>query len=469
MKPELELSDFITSLVSADATDATLETARRVLLASVGAGIAGASEDGISQLRKLLGARGGAHEARTFVFGTRLPAHAAAQFNGTLCRALDFCDALAPGAHLGSSVIPAAFAAAELVGGCSGAELLAALVVGCEVGARFNLTESMYDGFDPTGVAVVFGSTAAAARVLGLSAKQTTSALGLALNRCGGSFQSNIDGTLAVRVIQGWVAQTGVECAQLAAAGITGPENFLTGAYGYAHLFGRGRLDAASLTASLGREWRMNEIVFKKYPSCGATQGLTELTLGLVARHDLAPERIERVDIRLNPYCHRLVGGDFRVGDNPRVNAQFSAQYCAASAIARGSASLRHFRPGEIADATVQQLIRKVQCTGDRDLDARGHTAVDVTIATRGGVEHFAQLDIAPGFPGNALSSGQHAERFNDCMDYAEHRLPARQVDAFLDGVARLGELPDARILVDCLIAPAASSEPHVDIERTEI
>ena len=457
MTAEIELSDFVASIGAADVPDAALQTARRVLVASVGAGIAGAGEDGIAQLRELLGSRGGAPEARTLVFGATLPAHAAAQFNGTLCRALDFCDALAPGAHLGSSVVPAAFAAAELAGGCSGAELLAALVVGCEVGARFNLTESMYDGFDPTGVAVVFGSTAAAARLLGLSVKQTMNALGLALNRCGGTFQSNIDGTLAVRVIQGWVAQTGVECAQLAAEGITGPQNFLTGVYGYAHLFGRDRLDPASPTAALGCEWRMNEIVFKKYPSCGATQGLTELTLGLVAEHDLVPELIDRVDIRLNPYCHRLVGADFRIGDSPRVNAQFSAQYCAASAIARGSASLRHFRPDEIAEATVQQLIERVRCTGDRALDARGHTAVDVTIATRDGDEHFAQLDIAPGFPGNALSSEQHAARFNDCIDYAKYGLPVPQVDAFLDGTARLGELSDARNLIDCLIAPAAA------------
>jgi 2-methylcitrate dehydratase PrpD len=203
----------------------------------------------------------------------------------------------------------------------------------------------------------------------------------------------------------------------------------------------------------------MNEIVFKKYPSCGATQGLTELTLALVAEHDVGLERVARVDIRLNPYCHRLVGGEFRVGDNPRVNAQFSAQYCAASAIARGSASLRHFRPSEIADATVQELIERVKCIGDRDLDARGHTAVDVAITTRDGDEHFAQLDIAPGFPGNALSSEQHAARFNECIDYAEYRLPVPQVDAFLDGVARLDELSDARKLIDCLIAPAASSD----------
>jgi 2-methylcitrate dehydratase PrpD len=120
-------------------------------------------------LRQLLLSRGGTGQARSLVFGDRLPAVAAAQLNGTMCRALDYCDAMAPGIHIGSSLLPAALAAAELRGGCSGAELLAALVVGNEVGARFNLSEAQYDGFDPTGVAIVFASTAAACRVLGLT------------------------------------------------------------------------------------------------------------------------------------------------------------------------------------------------------------------------------------------------------------------------------------------------------------
>ena len=102
-------------------------------------------------------------QARTLVFGDWLPAAAAAQLNGTLCRALDFCDAMAPGPHIGSSLVPGCFAAAELRGGCSGNEFLSALVVGCEVGARFNLNESQYDGFDPTGVAVVFAARPAPA------------------------------------------------------------------------------------------------------------------------------------------------------------------------------------------------------------------------------------------------------------------------------------------------------------------
>ncbi|MDX1518347.1 MAG: MmgE/PrpD family protein, partial [Woeseiaceae bacterium] len=297
-------------------------------------------EAGIAELHELLQRRGGAAQARTIVFGTWLPAHAAAQFNGTLCRALDYCDALEPGSHNGSSVVPAAFAAAQLAGSCSGATLLEAIVVGCEVGARMRLTEAMYDGFDPTGVSVVFGATAAAAHILGLSSAQTVHALALAFNRCAGSFQSNIDGSLAVRIVQGWVAQTGIECAELALAGITGPQNFLSGIYGFAHLYGRDVLDPLAVVARIGRQWHMDRITFKKYPSCGATQGMTELSLGLVKEQALTPADVESVEVRINPYCERLVGGDFEPGANARVDAQFSAKYCVANAIVRKASTL---------------------------------------------------------------------------------------------------------------------------------
>jgi 2-methylcitrate dehydratase PrpD len=402
--------------------------------------------------------RAGRPEAHTFIYGDRLPAHAAAQFNGTLCRALDYCDAMAPGAHFGSSLTPTAFAVAELVGGCRGNEFLAALIVGCEVGTRLNLTESMYDGYDPTGVAVVFAATATAARILGLSASQTLNALGLALNRCGGSFQSNVDATLAVRVIQGWAAQAGVECAQLAQAGITGPPNFLSGIYGYCHLFGRDRLDPQTITSGLGDEWRLNSMVFKRYPSCGATQGMTALTLQLVHELNLRPEGVAEVEVRLNPYCHRLVGHPFEAGDNPRVSAQFSAQYCVANAIVRRSSTLHHFRPSETAAPDIRGLLGRVRCVGDEALDARGHSAVDVTVTTAEGRSHSRRLDIAPGFPGNDLTDEDHLTRFRECMAYAAYPLPAESVRTFLESVARLSSLPDARDLIRPLIVPTAAS-----------
>jgi 2-methylcitrate dehydratase PrpD len=96
MSPEAQLARFVCRVqppqLSADAARIT----RLVLLAATGTGIAGAAEDGIEGLRRLLLSRGGREEARTLVYGDRLPAHAAAQLNGTMCRALDYCDAIAP-------------------------------------------------------------------------------------------------------------------------------------------------------------------------------------------------------------------------------------------------------------------------------------------------------------------------------------------------------------------------------------
>jgi 2-methylcitrate dehydratase PrpD len=456
MDIENQLADFVVTLQAQDIPEPALRTTRLLLLAACGAAVAGSGEDGIAALRDLLLESGGTGQARSLIYGDRLPAHAAAQLNGTMCRALDYCDAMAPGVHIGSSLVPAAFAAAELQGGCSGAELLAALAAGAELSSRLNLSESQYDGFDPTGVAAVFGATAAAARIMKLTPLQTLHALALAFNRCGGSFQSNIDGSLAVRLIQGWVAQTGVVCAQMAQRGLTGPVHFLSGVYGYAHLYGRGRLDLAALGQGLGRDWRLTKMMFKKYPSCGLTQGLTEVTLALVEAFDLRPEDVRAVQVRLPPYAFKLVGHGFQMGENPRVNAQFSAQYCVANAIMRRGSRLTHFRVGEIADADLQTLLARVRVIAEPTLDARGHTAVDVAVTTVDGRVHERGLDIAPGFPGNELSEAQQLARFHDCMGYAARPLAQASVQAFLDGVQALPKLTDAPSLMDALIAPKA-------------
>jgi 2-methylcitrate dehydratase PrpD len=223
MDTERRLADFVCQLQPGQVPADAQRIVRLLLLSAAGTALAGAGEDGIEPLRALLLECGGAAQARSFVFGDRLPAASAAQLNGTMCRALDFCDAMAPGIHIGSSLVPAALAAAELAGGCSGGEFTAALAAGAELSSRLNLSEAMYDGFDPTGVCVVFAPTAAAARILKLTPQQTHHALALAFNRCAGSFQSNSDGSLAVRAIQGWVAETGVSCAQMAQRGLTGP------------------------------------------------------------------------------------------------------------------------------------------------------------------------------------------------------------------------------------------------------
>ena len=448
---EQNLAQFICSLKAEQVPLAAKRIVRLMAMAVIGTGVAGAGEDGIAALREMLLEAGGAPQATTFVFGDKLPAAAAAQFNATMCRALDFCDAMAPGPHLGAAIFPAALAAAELMCGCSGAEFFAALAAGAETTSRFNLSEAQYNGFDPTGIAVVFGAAAAASRVMQLTPDQTHHALALAFNRCAGSFQSNVDGSLAVRVIQGWVAQAGVQCAQMAKRGITGPVNFLTGHYGFAHIFGRGTLDPQTVVGGLGEEWRLTRMVFKKYPSCGVTQGVTELALSLVETQGLKGEDILKAEVRLPPYAHRLVGHAFAPGANPRVDAQFSAAYCVANAFVRGSSRLQHFTPAEVANAEVRSLISRISVLADPAMDARGHTAVDLDVTTRSGQIYKRALDIAPGFPGADLTDAQHEARFRECMAYAPRPLSDGQRDQILAVLQDLPGLADVRGLAGLL------------------
>jgi 2-methylcitrate dehydratase PrpD len=322
------------------------------------------------------------------------------------------------------------------------------------VAARINAV-SAYDGFDPTGVCSIFATAAIAGRILPLSSKQMLDALALAFNKAGGSFQSNIDGALAVRVIQGFVSQGGVICAQLARKGITGPKNFLEGIYGYFHLYAKDKYDPASITRELGERFEMNKTLYKKYPSCGGTQASTEAILGLMAEHPFAPEDVAQVDIKVPPYSFRLVGAPFHIGDNPKVNAQFNIQYCVANALLRKSSKLHHFDESSIRDPKILEMTQKIFVTPDPGLDPENlgfSLAAHVKVKTKNGIVFSKAVDLPRGMPGNPLSKGEHLERFRDCVGYAERALPESNREKIISMVGRLEEAKDVRSLIPLLL-----------------
>ena len=448
METERKLVEYICTSNFGDIPPEPLGVVKNMVLTVLGTTIAGAQAEGCEPLVDLYRGLGGTAEATILNYGGKIPAENAALVNGVMARALDFCDAVEPGLHIGSSVVPAALAAAELAGPCSGQNFLAALALGAEVAARLNLTEAAYDGFDPTGVCAVFAAATAAAKILQLDPGETWNALALAFNKSGGSFQSNIDGSLAVRVIQGWVAQSGVSCARFARAGITGPKRFLEGVYGYFHLYGKNLLNPEGAVTGLGEKFKLQNLMFKKFPSCGGTLGSTEVILSLIEENRLEPEMIDHIDVTVPPYIHKLVGHEFQIGDNPRVNAQFSIQYCVANALIRKSSKLHHFEESSIRDPDIMPLAQKVRVISDPALDARGHTALDMQVFTTSGDTYLKKMDIAPGFPGNPLTHAEHEERFWDCMNFTARPVERPSAEKIISLVTRLEELEDIRILI---------------------
>ncbi len=452
METERILVDYVCGTGFGDMPEAAVKVIKNQVLAVLGTTIAGASAEGCETIVAMEKEAGGKAEASILIHGGKVPADRAAFVNGVMARAVDFCDVIAPGAHIGSAVISAALASAELVGGCTGADFLAAVGAGTELAVRLNLNEAQYDGLDPTGICVPFASTAAAAKILNLSPVETWNALALAFNRCGGSFQANVDGSLAVRVIEGWVAQTGVTCARLAQHGVTGPANFLEGVYGYFHVFGRDQLAGQAITSDLGTTYELQKVIFKKYPSCGVTQICTDVILTLKKEHGLLADNVEHIEIAVPPYTHKLVGHPFTIGSNPKVNAQFSIRYCVANALVRGSSKLEHFEESFIRDPAILELAQKIEVISDLAMEARGHTPLDMRVLTKDGNEFMRKMDIAPGFPGNPLTQKEHLQRFRDCVGFATRPLPEENVDRIIADVENLEAVRDIRSLVPLLL-----------------
>jgi 2-methylcitrate dehydratase PrpD len=451
MNTEERLIEWIGDAHMEDFSVGALRTVRDQFLTIVGTTIAGSTEDGCEEIVRFYRELGGKGEATILIHGGRIPAHDAAFVNGAMARALDLCDSTAPGPHIGAALITAVLAASELKGGATGRDFLEAVTIGNEVAVRMNLSEAAYDGFDPTGICVIFGVAAATSRILGLSRQETWNALALAFNRCGGSFQSHIDGSLGVRFVQGWVAQGGLLCTRLAQHGITGPRNFIEGVYGYLHLYGKDLFTGSQVVADLGNCYRLERMVYKKYPSCALTQGPTDVILKLMAEEGISAGDINEIEITVPPYTHKLVGHEFEAGANPRVNAQFNIRYCVANALIEGSSQLEHFGEEKIRHGQAAGLSKRVKVIPDKTLEARGHTPMDMRITLMDGRQLFKGIDVGPGFPDNPLSREDHRKRFDDCMAFARKPLAAEKAAAIAAMIEDLEGINDVRDFVRLL------------------
>ncbi len=452
MKVERRLARYLSKATFEDLPQEPVAVVKNMILTILGTTIAGADEQGCEALAALYGELGGKEESTVLIRGGRLPAEHAAFVNSYTARAVDYCDAMAPGMHIGASAVPTALSAAELGGGCTGKEFLNALVLGTEIATRLNLTESAYGGLDPTGVCAIFAATTVACKILHLNENETLNALALAFNRSGGSLQSNIDASLAVRCIQGWASQNAMTCARYARLGMTGPGNFLEGVYGYFHLYARDEVPPDAVLEDLGERFGLQQVVFKKYPSCGLTQGCTEAVLKLEKEHRIDPEGVDRIEVRVPPYTYHLVGSPFETGENPRVNAQFSIQYCTANALLHHESKLQHFDETSINDSKVRALVERISVVIDEGTEERGHTALDMHVFMRGGQTYLGKVDIAPGFPGNPLTKEDHEKHFRDCIDYSRRSFTKDKAEEIITTTKRMEEMKDARNLIPFLL-----------------
>jgi 2-methylcitrate dehydratase PrpD len=224
-------------------------------------------------------------------------------------------------------------------------------------------------GFHPTAIYGTMGAAAGVSVALGLNAKQTVDALGIAGSFASGIIEYLAEGTWTKRMHPGWAAQSGIRAALLARAGFTGPRTVFEGVHGLFHGFAHtteGEYDA--LTGDFGSRWVTDTLAFKPYPCGTMAQPYIDCARRLATRGIRAEDVAEIVCEVAEGTVHRL-WEPLADKQRPRNGyaAKFATPYLLSTGFVHGGVGLGAFTESAIRDARVLALAAKVKFVIDPD------------------------------------------------------------------------------------------------------
>jgi 2-methylcitrate dehydratase PrpD len=425
------LARFILSTRYEDLPDTVRHEAKRTLLNWVGCAIGGSPQETVGNAIAALAPFTGSRQATLFGRVERMDVLNAALVNGISSHVLDFDDTHAEtGIHPAAPIIPAILALAEHRP-LGGRDFVAALVAGVETECRIgkSVSPSHYEiGWHITGTAGVFGSTAAAGKLLGLNEQQMAWALGLAAAQPVGL--QEMFGSMTKSFHPGKAAQNGLTAALLASKGFTASEHALEAQRGWLNV-----MSTARNYAALSNEgWEIMHNSYKPF-ACGlVVHPVIDGCIQLRNRNRLTADMIERVELGVHPRVMLVTAiKDPKTG----LEGKFSVYHAAAVALVDGAAGEQQFSDESVRVPAIVDLRKRVVPTVDtavRKEQAR------IAIVLKNGERLTMFIEHAVGSVENPMSDRQLEDKFRGLADGV---LPAAQAGEVIDLCWRADTLAD--------------------------
>ena len=305
--------------------------------------------------------------------------------------------------HPATVVFPPAVAVAQALG-ASGPQLLAASVVGYEVGIRVGefLGRSHYRVFHTTGTAGTLAAAAAVGHLLGLNAQQMQHALGSAGTQSAGLWEFLRTAADSKQLHTAHAAAAGLMSAYLAKDDFTGAADILEGPQGMAAGMSSDA-DPSRLVDGLGTRWATAETSFKYHASCRHTHPAADALLHVMQTHGLQLADLAKVVTHVHQGAIDVLGPVVR--PTTVHQSKFSMGTVLALVAQFGHAGLTEFDRDFLSTATVA-LRDKVEMALDAEVDAAypKRWIGKVTVTTTDGRVLHGRVDEPKGDPGNTLS-----------------------------------------------------------------
>lgn len=361
-----EVAQFAAEYSASALPSAAVERTQLVLADSIAAIVGGSAEPEIGALaRQYCSMRTG--PAAVLGTGLKTDPGQAALLNGSAGTFLEmdegnqFCKG-----HPGIHTIPAVLAAIPSID-TAGIELLAAIAIGYEVGARVGTATRLRPAMHPHGTWGAICAAVGAARLRRFDAAHMRSVLNIASNMClASSRPTMLEGGTVRNVYAGISGQLGLLSCDLVETGFTGEHD------GIANVFGRivsDRFDTGVMAEQLGHRWEVTRNYFKLHSCCRYNHATLDALEMIIESHPQisGTDNIHEIRVRTYAFAAEMAG------QSPQntLAAKFSIPFAVATRLINGSSGVASFTWDAVRSSDVQRLAKRVFIQEDPDMSAR--------------------------------------------------------------------------------------------------
>ena len=439
-----ELAHLVADTSRATIPEPVRAHARLVLLDTVGVILAGSLQPEVAAVRARLTATGGAGAT---VYAPGWPAtdpRTAALLNGLAGRSIELCEGHRfVSCQAAVQVLPTVLASAEWLDR-SGAEALAALVLGYEVAARLGAGLTARPIAHQNGQAPLLGAVAAGARLRGLTAPQASLALRIgAILVLTPGYTNAVAGATALNVAGGMSGFAGALAPELALAGVAAQPDAIEEAF--SQLVGDGFRPEA-VTEGLGRRWEIARNYFRLRACCNPIYAALDALEDILAEHRPRPESIERIDVA----TYRFAANMREPEPANYFAAKYSLPHAAAALVLRGNVGYHAFTEDAVRDPAIAALRRRVVVREDPALsaDVPRIKPARVTVTFTDGRQVTRLRETARGDFADPYGEDEIRAKFRELAGLVLSPAGVARLEAQID---RLDELPRLRDLVGAL------------------
>lgn len=443
-----EISNQLATYACARGRDTFTATSREAavwhILDSIGCMIGGRNSVPASVAGRVARNESGSRGSRVFVHNYATTVGMAAFVNTVMMRYLDYNDTfIGRGGLHPSDILPALIAVADAEG-CTGEELVDAMIVGYEIlGAFSNAVTIRERGWDQ-GTFIVIATAAAIARLLRCDVNRTAEAVALAAIPNVATRQTRV-GELSMwkGCATAAAARAGIFAAQLAAEGMTGPSQPFEGHHGICELV-TGPLD---LQLPAGQVSAVEAAHLKYYPSEYHSQAPLKVLQDI--RSGFKVTDLNSIDISTYWVAYSEIGSEAAKWDpRTRETADHSLPYLAANMLLEGDIWLDSFEPEKFRDPATLALMQRIHISESKAFTELYPQELrsEIVIRLRSGDEITRVTDYPRGHFRNPMSSDEIVRKYERQAGEVfsgEHVKLVEEMILALDRPTRVSELVD--------------------------